>query len=201
MNVKINDKQANRTSEDKTSDPTFDENKFLTNCLTVASDEIFRWRKFFAVQYLNGCILCLEVACLGPSARNLTLLWVVSFHWGWRNSVSYWHAGVTDSTESHILLFQTFQQRCFSLCHWSITVTTKGRGHTLLTKNGSIRLKRNVLLEVCVEYVASSMCVQLCDFGESRRLGEASMVNVRESVSRYGACSQHGRQIHASSWT
>ena len=46
MNVKINDKQANRTTEDKTSDPTFDENKFLTNCLTVAFDEIFRWRKF-----------------------------------------------------------------------------------------------------------------------------------------------------------
>ena len=42
MNVKINDKQANRTTEDKTSDPTFDENKFLTNCLTVAFDEIFR---------------------------------------------------------------------------------------------------------------------------------------------------------------
>ena len=51
MNVKINDKQANRTTEDKTSGPTFDENKFLTNCLTVAFDEIFRWRKFFAVQY------------------------------------------------------------------------------------------------------------------------------------------------------
>ena len=44
MNVKINDKQANRTTEDKTSDPTFDENKFLTNCLqlTVTFDEIFR---------------------------------------------------------------------------------------------------------------------------------------------------------------
>ena len=41
MNVKINDKQANRTTEDKTTDPTFDENKFLTNCLTVAFDEIF----------------------------------------------------------------------------------------------------------------------------------------------------------------
>ena len=51
MNVKINDKQANQTTEDKTSNPTFDENKFLTNCLTVAFDEIFRWRKFFAVQY------------------------------------------------------------------------------------------------------------------------------------------------------
>ena len=50
MNVKITDKQGNRTTEDKTSDP-FDENKFLTNCLTVASDEIFRWRKFCAVQY------------------------------------------------------------------------------------------------------------------------------------------------------
>ena len=51
MNVKINDKQANWTTEDNTSDPTFDENKFLTNCLTVAfSDEIFRWRNFFAVQ-------------------------------------------------------------------------------------------------------------------------------------------------------
>ena len=50
MNVKITDKQANRTTEDKTSDP-FDENKFPTNCLTVAFDEIFRWRKFFAVQY------------------------------------------------------------------------------------------------------------------------------------------------------
>ena len=47
MNVKKNDKQANRTTEDKTSDPTFDENKFLTNCLTVAFDEIFCWRKFF----------------------------------------------------------------------------------------------------------------------------------------------------------
>ena len=53
MNVKINDKQANRTTEDKTSDPTFDENKFLTNCLTVAFDEIFRWRKFFAVHYVK----------------------------------------------------------------------------------------------------------------------------------------------------
>ena len=50
MNVKITDKQANRTTEDKTSDP-FDENKFLTNCLMVAFDEIFRWRNFFAVQY------------------------------------------------------------------------------------------------------------------------------------------------------
>ena len=59
MNVKINDKQANRTTEDKTSDPTFDENKFLTNCLTVAFDEIFRWRKFFAVQYydMRGALL------------------------------------------------------------------------------------------------------------------------------------------------
>ena len=51
MNVKINDKQANRTTKDKTSDQTLDENKFLSNCLTVAFDEIFRWRKFFAVQY------------------------------------------------------------------------------------------------------------------------------------------------------
>ena len=51
MNVKINDKQANWTTEDKTNDPTFDENKFLTICLTVAFDEIFRWRNFFAVQY------------------------------------------------------------------------------------------------------------------------------------------------------
>ena len=42
MNVKINEKQANRTTEDKTSDPTFDENNFLANCLTVAFDEIFR---------------------------------------------------------------------------------------------------------------------------------------------------------------
>ena len=50
MNVKITDKQANQTTEDETSDP-FDENKFLTNCLTVAFDEIFRWQKFFAVQY------------------------------------------------------------------------------------------------------------------------------------------------------
>ena len=58
MNVKINDKQANWTTEDKTSDPTFDENKFLTNSLTVAFDEIFRWRKFFAVQYLNFHFLC-----------------------------------------------------------------------------------------------------------------------------------------------
>ena len=41
MNVKITDKQAKRTTEDKTSDP-FDENKLLTNCLTVAFDEIFR---------------------------------------------------------------------------------------------------------------------------------------------------------------
>ena len=41
MNVKITDKRGNRTTKDKTSDP-FDENKFLTNCLTVASDEIFR---------------------------------------------------------------------------------------------------------------------------------------------------------------
>ena len=31
--------------------PAFDENKFLTNCLTVAFDEIFRWRKFPAIQY------------------------------------------------------------------------------------------------------------------------------------------------------
>ena len=51
MNMKINDKKANRTTENKTSDPTFDENKFLTNCLTVAFDEIFRRRNFFAVQY------------------------------------------------------------------------------------------------------------------------------------------------------
>ena len=42
MNVKITVKQANRTTEEKTSDP-FDENKFLTNCLTVASVT-----KFFA---------------------------------------------------------------------------------------------------------------------------------------------------------
>ena len=52
MNVNLNDKQANRTTDDKTSDPTFDENNFLTNCLTVAFDEIFRWRKFFPVQYV-----------------------------------------------------------------------------------------------------------------------------------------------------
>ena len=50
MNVKITDKQANRTTEDNTSDP-FDENKFLMNRLMVAFDEIFRWRKFFAVLY------------------------------------------------------------------------------------------------------------------------------------------------------
>ena len=30
--------------------PTFDENKILTNCQTVAFDEIFRWRKFLAIQ-------------------------------------------------------------------------------------------------------------------------------------------------------
>ena len=30
--------------------PTFDENKFLTNCQTVAFDEIFRWRKFLSIQ-------------------------------------------------------------------------------------------------------------------------------------------------------
>ena len=41
MNVKINDKQANRTTEDKTSDP-FDENKFLT----VAFHEIFADENF-----------------------------------------------------------------------------------------------------------------------------------------------------------
>ena len=33
--------------------PTFDENKLLTNCRTVAFDEIFRWRKFLAIQYLE----------------------------------------------------------------------------------------------------------------------------------------------------
>ena len=31
--------------------PTFDQNKFLTNCRMVAFDEIFRWRKFLAIQY------------------------------------------------------------------------------------------------------------------------------------------------------
>ena len=56
MNVKITDKQENQTTEDKASDP-FDENKFLTNCLTVAFDEIFRWRKFFPVQYFECCNL------------------------------------------------------------------------------------------------------------------------------------------------
>ena len=30
--------------------PTLDENKFLANCPTVAFDEIFRWRKFPAIQ-------------------------------------------------------------------------------------------------------------------------------------------------------
>ena len=29
----------------------FDENQFLTNCLTAALDEIFRWRKFPGIQY------------------------------------------------------------------------------------------------------------------------------------------------------
>ena len=41
-----NDRRANERR------PAFDENKFLTNCLTVAFDEIFRWRKFPAIQYV-----------------------------------------------------------------------------------------------------------------------------------------------------
>ena len=66
MNVKITDKQANRTTEDKTSDP-FDENKFLTNCLMVAFDEIFRWRNFFAVQYvLTSAVLSMRYVLTSP---------------------------------------------------------------------------------------------------------------------------------------
>ena len=51
MNVKINEKQKSdgRTIDRRANErrPTFDENKFLTNCLFVAFDEIFRWRKIF----------------------------------------------------------------------------------------------------------------------------------------------------------
>ena len=40
---KYNDWRANKWR------PAFDENKFLTNCLTVIFDEAFRWRKFPAI--------------------------------------------------------------------------------------------------------------------------------------------------------
>ena len=54
MNVKRSDKQKSDDRNERSANerrPTFDENKFLTNCLKVAFDEIFRWRKFPAVQY------------------------------------------------------------------------------------------------------------------------------------------------------
>ena len=50
----ISNKTATERSESNIRWPTFDENKFLTNRRTVAFDEIFRWRKFFAIQYLTG---------------------------------------------------------------------------------------------------------------------------------------------------
>ena len=39
----------------------FDENKFLTNCLAVAFDEIFRWRKSPAIQYVEESRYALEL--------------------------------------------------------------------------------------------------------------------------------------------
>ena len=50
MNVKMNDKQKSNNQRANERQSTFEENKFLTNCLTVAFDEIFRWRKFPALQ-------------------------------------------------------------------------------------------------------------------------------------------------------
>ena len=97
MNVKINDKQANRTTEDKTSDPTFDENKFLTNCLTVAFDEIFRWRKFFAVQYFENWLLVLweeEVAMI--TKQELTLKRWPCLSAFFLCGIAHAHTGVND---------------------------------------------------------------------------------------------------------
>ena len=53
MNVKISDEQQSddRMTEEQQATTDVDENKFLTNCRTVAFDEIFRWRTFLAIQY------------------------------------------------------------------------------------------------------------------------------------------------------
>ena len=74
MTVKINDKQANRMTEDKTSDPTFDENKFLTNCVTVAFDEFFADEIFLLYSTVT-------VVCRGEERSDG--LCVVSFHGQW----------------------------------------------------------------------------------------------------------------------
>ena len=52
MNAKRDDKQNSddRTSEEQTSD----ENKFLTNCLAVSIDEIFRLRKISSIETASG---------------------------------------------------------------------------------------------------------------------------------------------------
>ena len=49
----ISNKTTTERSKSNKPWPTFDENKFLTNRRTVAFDEIFRWRNFFAIQYLS----------------------------------------------------------------------------------------------------------------------------------------------------
>ena len=57
VNVKINNKQKSDdwTIEEQTSDGRhLTKIIFLTNCLTVAFDEIFRWRKFPAIHYPVG---------------------------------------------------------------------------------------------------------------------------------------------------
>ena len=53
---RYNDKQESdpRAGERR---PTFDENNFLTKYLTIAFDEIFRWRKFPAIQSPGDCRL------------------------------------------------------------------------------------------------------------------------------------------------
>ena len=59
--------------------PTFDENKFLTNCRTVAFDEIFRWREFLAIIWhcMMARILrvCWKSAC---AFRNSRIPWLQS---------------------------------------------------------------------------------------------------------------------------
>ena len=60
MNVKINNKEKSDDRRANEWQPTFDENKFLTNCLTVAFDEIFLWRKFPAIQHHNFAVAIID---------------------------------------------------------------------------------------------------------------------------------------------
>ena len=92
--------------------PAFDENKFLTNCLMVAFDEIFRWRKFPAIQeQTQGCYRYSEFHGAGPIARRV--------YWPMMNDIRVVPGQYTTWwwTESHTYLADVcaFKSRCVRL--------------------------------------------------------------------------------------